>query len=87
MAAGQLGKPGTKHGPCKGKCKHYPCAAKKMIACSVCRFCSERIDYERRFYQDPDRQGCYVHAVCLEEAADKHAKGQVIDTLDKLIGF
>ena len=64
-------------------CAHVDCAESRMLASSVCRLCSDTIGYDVRFYRDPEtadkpRVGAtstvyaydWVHAACLERAAD-----------------
>jgi hypothetical protein len=74
MAAGRLPKPGTELGPCDWPCRHKDCVETRMMAASVCRFCSTPVGYERRFYKDDERAG-YVHASCAEADADARQKG------------
>lgn len=70
MAAGVLPKPGTKVGPCKGKCGHLDCAETRDRAVSKCLYCQKKIGYGVRVYQ----HGVYtVHARCHEEAAERNA--------------
>lgn len=66
MAAGILSKPGTKHGPCEGDCKHTDCAATRTLAGTVCPFCKEPIGYGRRFYgiDEEDVAGEFAHETC-----------------------
>jgi hypothetical protein len=51
MAAGRLPKPGTKHGPCEGACKHLDCAEVKREAELICRLCKDPIGFERGFFR------------------------------------
>lgn len=81
MAAAMLSRPGSKYGPCEAGeygCGHRNCRITQRMASEMCRFCSERIGYERRFYTDPqnarDVRGDgpetgpqLVHADCLED--------------------
>lgn len=70
MASGVIQKPGTKRGPCES-CQHRDCFESRGIAATVCHFCSKPIGYETAFYRD---DGLYVHAVCLEEDAERTNK-------------
>ena len=74
MAAGLLSRPGTKHGPCRSRCKHVDCNCSRHDAAAVCRFCKKPIGYGTRFYREA--RGL-VHAVCLEDA-----KRSVADATD-----
>ena len=68
MAAGRIPKPGTEYGPCETECQHRDCAASRKMSTAVCRYCSEPIGYDVRFYQEDGEQ--IVHALCAEEAAE-----------------
>lgn len=71
MAAGILPRPGTKIGPCKGKCQHRDCAQTKADALSPCRFCRKAIDYGVGFYR-ARLSGELAHAFCFEEAVERN---------------
>ena len=77
MAAGTLGKPGSKAGPCEEACDHRDCAESRFIAGCSCRFCRKAIGYDRRFYLDPEAAPAtpddkrWVHARCLEESVEQ----------------
>jgi len=64
MAAGRLGGPGTKYGPCKGGCKHTDCAKTREMADTLCTVCLKEIGYDERFYELDDKT--LVHAICVE---------------------
>ncbi len=74
MAASALPKPGTEYGPCKSKCKHIDCASTRATSEAACRFCAKAIGYDKRFYADPDNQGAFVHAICLEESVEREVR-------------
>jgi hypothetical protein len=76
MAASLLPQPGSKHGPCAAECKHIDCAETRKMAAAICRFCSRMIDYDRRFYTDPDNPNALVHASCLEDSIEKERRDQ-----------
>lgn len=71
MAAGVLPKPGTKVGPCKGRCRHLDCRQTREDAAASCRFCGETIGYERGFVRSR-LTGALAHEVCLEDAAERN---------------
>ena len=71
MAAGVLPRPGSKVGPCKGKCGHRDCAQTKGDAAAVCRFCAKAIGYGVGFYRS-QLDGGLAHAFCLEEAVERN---------------
>jgi hypothetical protein len=70
MAAGILAAPGTKVGPCRGKCQHIDCNETRERAESRCIYCREKVGYRVRVYQHGDYT---VHARCHEEAAEANA--------------
>ena len=70
MAAGILPKPGTKVGPCKGKCRHIDCADTRARAASTCLYCRKPVGFDVRIYQHGDYT---VHAICHEDAAEHNA--------------
>lgn len=74
MAAATLPKPGSKYGPCKGKCAHIDCAQTRQMSAETCRFCGDMIGYDKRFYTDLDNRDKLVHAVCLEESVEQERK-------------
>jgi hypothetical protein len=67
MAATTLSKPGTKFGPCRGRCEHSDCTATRAQARQKCVYCGRRIGYDTRHYSEPC--GNVSHALCAEEAA------------------
>lgn len=67
MAAGILPKPGTKAGPCRGKCAHIDCTETRERAASTCLYCHKAVGFGARVYQHGDYT---VHARCHEEAAE-----------------
>lgn len=69
MAAGILSKPGSKFGPCKTPCQHIDCAQTRARAAERCTYCRQAIGYNVRMYQLESQT---VHAVCHEDAADRH---------------
>lgn len=71
MAAGVLPKPGTKVGPCKGRCKHRDCAQTRSEAASQCQFCAKAIGYGVGFYRSR-LTGELAHAFCFEEAVERN---------------
>jgi hypothetical protein len=71
MASGILQKPGTKLGPCKGKCKHLDCAATRADAAAPCRFCQKPIGYGDNFFR-ARLSGALGHGRCVEEAMDRN---------------
>ena len=73
MAAGVLGKPGSKFGPCRA-CAHLDCAELVKMAATACQRCGRPIGYEVGFYQ---LDGRLVHARCEEEAAELVGLGRV----------
>ena len=73
MAAGSIPAPGTKYGPCKNICAHLDCTSNRVIATSVCSYCSKAIGYEKNFYRDG---GGYAHAVCLETAIENEQRAK-----------
>jgi hypothetical protein len=84
MAAGIISKPGTGRGPCL-HCNHKDCAQLRQLAQQRCRLCGMKINYGRRFYEDPDPEGVdvqeghpvekpLVHATCLEDAEEREAR-------------
>lgn len=50
MAAGQLSKPGSEHGPCVKPCGHIDCKQTREMARSECKYCRAEIGYSRRFF-------------------------------------
>lgn len=70
MAAGILPAPGTKVGPCRGKCGHVDCNETRERAASKCLYCGEPVGFRIRCYQHGDYT---VHARCHEEAAEANA--------------
>lgn len=74
--------PGTKYGPCKGKCKHTDCAATRTEAETPCRYCKKPIGFDTKFYTDRDETKVgggtlYSHFVCAHKArADEIAKAE-----------
>lgn len=71
MAAGILPAPGTKVGPCKGKCSHRDCAKTKDDASAECRFCAKPIGYGVGFFRSR-LSGELAHAFCFEEAVERN---------------
>lgn len=67
MAAGILPKPGTKVGPCRGRCQHRDCAQTRADAASPCRFCQKAIGYGARYVR-ARFDGSLAHEACLEDA-------------------
>lgn len=71
MAASVISKPGSEHGPCKGRCKHRDCRQTVTDAQSACRFCLKPIGYETLYYR-ARFDGCLAHATCLETAVERN---------------
>lgn len=71
MAAGILPKPGTKVGPCKGKCSHRDCAQTRQDAATPCRFCQKPIGYGENFIR-ARLTGALAHAWCADEAVERN---------------
>ena len=76
MAAGTLPKPGTEYGPCVPDCQHRDCAETRRMATQLCTICKTPIDYDIRFYVDPDNREELVHAVCLEGVVDAERRAR-----------
>ncbi len=64
MASIFLSPPGTKYGPCEGKCAHTDCALTRKQAAEKCDWCNEAIGYDRNFYTV---DGEPVHADCYQK--------------------
>lgn len=71
MAAGVLPKPGSKVGPCKGKCRHKDCAQTRADAASPCCFCQKPIGYGDNFFR-ARLDGGLAHGSCVEAAVERN---------------
>jgi hypothetical protein len=73
---GLISKPGTKYGPCVGKCKRKDCAAMREEASIPCIHCGKPIGYETKFHCDTFRDDgwlmgrVYSHFVCALKDAE-----------------
>jgi hypothetical protein len=70
MAAGSLGKPGSKYGPCKKRCEHRDCALSRLQAAAVCRLCKRPIGYDRSFFVEGSPL-TLLHESCAQDEADQ----------------
>jgi len=75
MAAGVLPKPGTKYGPCRGKCKHIDCKRTRTEAASLCSFCHQPIGYGVRYYRS---SAGLDHAACAEDTEERRRLAQPV---------
>lgn len=71
MAAGRLPpETGSEFSPCV-KCEHIDCAAIRVTAGSICRYCEKPIGWETGFYKDDQADGSeWVHSLCEELAIE-----------------
>lgn len=80
MASASIPAPGTEYGPCASLCGHIDCAESRALAESACRFCGNPIGYGTDYYRDEDGVG-YVHALCLEQQAERDEKERRHDAM------
>jgi len=83
MAAGMFQRPGTKYGPCKGRCTHTDCAEGRKAASVRCRICTKPIGYDTPFYDEsrvtkltPMSERVLVHAACLHREFEKEQEAE-----------
>ena len=83
MAAGIFQSPGTKYGPCKGRCSHADCAELRKAASVLCRICTKPIGYDTPYYDEtfvtkvtPMSERVLVHADCLHTEFEKEQEAK-----------
>lgn len=59
---------------CEAPCKHTDCAAiRNRLLFNHCYLCEETVQPGQRYYSEHNKTGI-VHAVCLEDEAEKDAR-------------
>ena len=75
MAAGMLSEPGSKYGPCEGKCHHSDCAETRRMAKSKCFVCGKPIGYGVPFFRvGKVENGVLEHAECAWDEIEQKRK-------------
>jgi hypothetical protein len=75
MAAGILGAPGTKFGPCEKPCEHSDCRITREMAQAACDICGLEIGYDTRYYNaKAGRPNRFVHALCAEKQVEEKTR-------------
>jgi len=73
MAFGWIPPPGTKYGPCSGKCDHLDCKRLRSDAGAICHYCDGPIAYDLSFFE---MNGKLVHVYCYKTETEKETDSE-----------